>query len=64
VGDLIELEITNIGRLNNRVVSGPEPRANAMKTGHQAIDSEEARRVAKGNDSRVPERLKENYRKT
>jgi 5-oxopent-3-ene-1,2,5-tricarboxylate decarboxylase / 2-hydroxyhepta-2,4-diene-1,7-dioate isomerase len=64
VGDLIELEITNIGRLSNRVVAGPEPRANAMKTGHQAVDSEEARRVAKGNDSRVPERFKENYRKS
>jgi 5-oxopent-3-ene-1,2,5-tricarboxylate decarboxylase / 2-hydroxyhepta-2,4-diene-1,7-dioate isomerase len=64
VGDLIELEITNIGRLSNRVVASPTPKANALNIGHQPTDSEEARRVAKGNDSRVPERFKENYRKS
>jgi 5-oxopent-3-ene-1,2,5-tricarboxylate decarboxylase / 2-hydroxyhepta-2,4-diene-1,7-dioate isomerase len=64
VGDLIELEITNIGRLSNRVIAGSVPKSNALKIGHQPTDSEEARRVAKGNDSRVPERFKENYRKS
>jgi 5-oxopent-3-ene-1,2,5-tricarboxylate decarboxylase / 2-hydroxyhepta-2,4-diene-1,7-dioate isomerase len=57
--DTIEVEITNIGKLGARVVSAPAPRSTA---GHPPMDTPEARRVALGNDERVPERLKENYR--
>ena len=59
VGDFIEVEITQLGRLSMTVVSGSAPRATV---GHQPTNSEEVRRVALGNDSRVPDRFKENYR--
>lgn len=62
VGDLIELEITGLGRLANRVVAGQLPRASPLKVGHQPTDSAEVRRVALGNDERVPQRFKDNYR--
>ena len=55
VGDLIEVEVTGIGRLSNRVVEVPAPRA---KLGHQPQDSEEARRIALGNDEGVPAHLR------
>ena len=60
VGDTIEVEISSIGRLGCTVVAGPAPRASA---GHQPTDSDEVRRVALGNDERVPDRFKDNYRK-
>lgn len=58
-GDVIEVEITGLGRLTNRVVAGPAPRASV---GHPAMDTPEARRVALGVDERVPARFKDNYR--
>lgn len=60
VGDTIEVEISGMGRLGCKVVAGPAPRASA---GHQPTDSDEVRRVALGNDERVPDRFKDNYRK-
>jgi 5-oxopent-3-ene-1,2,5-tricarboxylate decarboxylase / 2-hydroxyhepta-2,4-diene-1,7-dioate isomerase len=58
-GDVIEVEISGIGRLTNHVVSAPAPRA---QVGHPPMDTPEARRVALGVDERVPERFKANYR--
>jgi 5-oxopent-3-ene-1,2,5-tricarboxylate decarboxylase/2-hydroxyhepta-2,4-diene-1,7-dioate isomerase len=55
VGDLIEVEVTGLGRLANRVVAAPAPRATV---GHQPTDSDEVRRVALGNDERLPEAIK------
>lgn len=60
VGDTIEVEISGMGRLGCTVVAGPAPRASA---GHQPTDSDEVRRVALGNDERVPDRFKDNYRR-
>ena len=57
-GDLIELEISGLGRLSSRVVAGPVPRAAALGVGHAPTDSAEVRRVALGFDERVPERFK------
>jgi 2-keto-4-pentenoate hydratase/2-oxohepta-3-ene-1,7-dioic acid hydratase in catechol pathway len=54
VGDLIEVEVTGLGRLSNRVVSSPSPRA---ELGHQPTDSDAVRRVALGNDERLPPKL-------
>ena len=59
VGDTIEVEITEIGKLSASIVSGPSPRSDV---GHLPTDSEEVRRVALGNDERVPELFKINYR--
>lgn len=50
-GDLVEVEVTGIGRLANRVVSIPPPRA---MVGHQPTDSEDVRRISLGNDDRLP----------
>ena len=61
-GDLVECEITGLGRLGGTVVAIPTPRASALGVGHQPTDSPEVRRVALGFDERVPERFKENYR--
>ncbi|WP_322040177.1 fumarylacetoacetate hydrolase family protein [Burkholderia diffusa] len=61
-GDLVEVEITGLGRLASRVVAGPVPRASALGVGHAPTDSLEVRRVALGFDDRVPERFKEGYR--
>ncbi|HEX4114039.1 MAG TPA: fumarylacetoacetate hydrolase family protein [Stellaceae bacterium] len=55
VGDLIEVEVTGLGRLSNRVVSSPAPRATV---GHQPTDSDGVRRVALGNEERLPAQLK------
>jgi 5-oxopent-3-ene-1,2,5-tricarboxylate decarboxylase/2-hydroxyhepta-2,4-diene-1,7-dioate isomerase len=60
VGDTIEVEITKIGKLTASIVSGAAPRSSV---GHPPLDSAEARRVALGNDERVPSQLKINYRK-
>jgi 5-oxopent-3-ene-1,2,5-tricarboxylate decarboxylase/2-hydroxyhepta-2,4-diene-1,7-dioate isomerase len=58
--DVIEVEISNIGRLKNTVVAGPLPRASDF--GHPPMDTPEVRRVALGFDERVREDLKANYR--
>jgi 5-oxopent-3-ene-1,2,5-tricarboxylate decarboxylase / 2-hydroxyhepta-2,4-diene-1,7-dioate isomerase len=55
VGDLIEIEVTGLGRLANRVVSSPAPSA---MVGHQPTDTDEVRRVALGNDERLPAAIK------
>jgi 5-oxopent-3-ene-1,2,5-tricarboxylate decarboxylase/2-hydroxyhepta-2,4-diene-1,7-dioate isomerase len=54
VGDLIEVEVTGLGRLSNRVVASPAPRADV---GHQPTDTDGVRRVALGNDERLPSKL-------
>lgn len=59
-GDMIEVEITNIGRLRSHVVAGPKPRAEGI--GHPPMDTPEVRRVALGFDERVREDFKANYR--
>jgi len=50
-GDVVEVEVTGLGRLRNHVVSGPDPRA---VVGHMPTDSAEVRRVALGFDDRLP----------
>jgi 5-oxopent-3-ene-1,2,5-tricarboxylate decarboxylase/2-hydroxyhepta-2,4-diene-1,7-dioate isomerase len=54
VGDVVEVEVTGIGRLRNTVVSAPDPRATV---GHMPTDSDEVRRVALGCDERLPANL-------
>ena len=51
VRDLIEVEVSQVGRLSNRVVRAPAPCADV---GHQPTDTESVRRVALGNDERLP----------
>ncbi|MDB5678283.1 fumarylacetoacetate hydrolase family protein [Sphingomonas bacterium] len=58
-GDVIEVEISNIGRLKNTVIAGPLLRASGI--GHPPMDTPEVRRVALGCDERVREDLKANY---
>jgi len=55
VGDIIEVEVSDIGRLTNRVVESPTATAGV---GHQPTDGPEARRVALGNDERLPPYLR------
>ena len=62
-GQLVECEITNIGRIAGTVVAVDAPRASALGVGHAPTDSPEVRRVALGFDERVPERFKENLRR-
>jgi 5-oxopent-3-ene-1,2,5-tricarboxylate decarboxylase / 2-hydroxyhepta-2,4-diene-1,7-dioate isomerase len=62
-GDLIECEITDLGRLTMTVQAIDAPRAAALGVGHAPTDSPEVRRVALGFDERVPEQLKANYRR-
>ena len=62
VGDLIEVEITGLGRLSSRVVAGSLPRASALGVGHAPTYSAEVRRVALGNNERVPQRFRDGYR--
>jgi 5-oxopent-3-ene-1,2,5-tricarboxylate decarboxylase / 2-hydroxyhepta-2,4-diene-1,7-dioate isomerase len=62
-GDLVEVEITGLGRLASRVVAGPAPRASALGAGHAPTDSDEVRRVALGFNERVPDRFKQAYRR-
>ncbi len=57
VGDLIEVEISSLGRLASRVLAGPVPRAAARGVGDAPADSAEVRRVARGTDERVLERM-------
>ena len=59
-GDLVECEVTGIGRIAGTVVAIDPPRASGV--GHPPTDSAEVRRVALGFDERVPERFKDNLR--
>lgn len=61
-GDVVECEITGLGRLGGTVVAIDAPRAAALGVGHAPTDSPEVRRVALGFDERVPGHLKQNYR--
>jgi 5-oxopent-3-ene-1,2,5-tricarboxylate decarboxylase/2-hydroxyhepta-2,4-diene-1,7-dioate isomerase len=61
-GDVVECEITGLGRLAGTVTAIDAPRASALGVGHAPADSAEVRRVALGFDERVPERLKDNLR--
>ncbi|NRF65483.1 fumarylacetoacetate hydrolase family protein [Aquincola sp. S2] len=61
-GDVVECEITGLGRLMGTVTAIEAPRAAALNVGHAPTDSPEVRRVALGNDSRVAEYLKDNLR--
>lgn len=61
-GDVVECEITGLGRLMGTVAQVDAPRASALHVGHQPTDSAEVRRVALGFDERVPERLRNNLR--
>ena len=54
VGDLIEVEVTGLGRLSNRVSAA----AARPGPGIQPTDTEAVRRVALGNDERLPAQLK------
>lgn len=56
VGDVIEVEVTGLGRLTNRVVAAPAPIATV---GHQPNSSSEVVRVAYGNDERLPPQLRQ-----
>ena len=46
-GDLVEVEVTGLGRLSNKVVEAPAP---VHKVGHQPTDGDSVRRVALGSD--------------
>jgi 5-oxopent-3-ene-1,2,5-tricarboxylate decarboxylase / 2-hydroxyhepta-2,4-diene-1,7-dioate isomerase len=59
-GQVVECEITGIGRILGTVTAVDAPRASALGVGHPPTDSSEVRRVALGFDERVPERLKQN----
>jgi 5-oxopent-3-ene-1,2,5-tricarboxylate decarboxylase / 2-hydroxyhepta-2,4-diene-1,7-dioate isomerase len=59
-GDLVECEITGLGRVAGRVTTIAAPRAAALGVGHAPTDSPEVRRVALGFDERVPDRFKDN----
>jgi 5-oxopent-3-ene-1,2,5-tricarboxylate decarboxylase / 2-hydroxyhepta-2,4-diene-1,7-dioate isomerase len=56
VGDTIEVEVTGIGRLGNRVVEVP---AHREKIGHLPTDTPDVRRVALGNDERLDPKFRE-----
>ena len=63
-GQVVECEITGIGRVSGTVVPVALPRAAALGVGHAPTDSPEVRRVALGFDERVPDYLKENLQTT
>ena len=48
-GDVVEVEVTGLGRLSNTVVEIPAP---AHAVGHQPTDSDAVRAVALGSDAR------------
>ena len=50
-GDVVEVEVSGLGKLTNRVVEIPAP---AHDVGHQPTDSKAVRSVALGSDSRKP----------
>jgi 5-oxopent-3-ene-1,2,5-tricarboxylate decarboxylase / 2-hydroxyhepta-2,4-diene-1,7-dioate isomerase len=62
-GQVVECEITNIGRVSGTVTAIAAPRAAALGVGHAPTDSPEVRRVALGFDERVPQHLKDNLRR-
>jgi 5-oxopent-3-ene-1,2,5-tricarboxylate decarboxylase / 2-hydroxyhepta-2,4-diene-1,7-dioate isomerase len=62
-GQLVECEITGIGRVAGTVVATDAPRAASLGVGHAPTDSPEVRRVALGFDERVPEHFKANLRR-
>ena len=62
-GDVVECEITGLGRLSGTVRGIDAPRASALGVGHAPTDTPEVRRVALGFDERVPAHLKENLAK-
>ncbi|MFN4230282.1 fumarylacetoacetate hydrolase family protein [Parvibaculum sp.] len=45
IGDVVEVEVTGVGRISNTVQEAPAP---AHKVGHQPTDSDAVRRVARG----------------
>ncbi len=47
IGDLVEVEVSGVGKLSNRVEEAPAP---AHKVGHQGSDTDSVRRVALGSD--------------
>lgn len=47
IGDVVEVEVSGVGRLRNQVAEIPAP---AQHIGHQPTDSEALRRVALGSD--------------
>ena len=47
IGDVVEVEVTGVGRLTNTVVESPAPH---NLVGHQPTASEEVVRVARGGD--------------
>jgi 5-oxopent-3-ene-1,2,5-tricarboxylate decarboxylase/2-hydroxyhepta-2,4-diene-1,7-dioate isomerase len=59
-GDLVECEITGLGRVAGTVTAIAPPRASLLGVGHAPTDSDEVRRVACGFDERVPQRFKDN----
>lgn len=61
-GDIVETEITHVGRVRCRIAPGPVPRAAQLGVGHAPADSAEVRRVALGFDERVRDDLKANLR--
>jgi 5-oxopent-3-ene-1,2,5-tricarboxylate decarboxylase/2-hydroxyhepta-2,4-diene-1,7-dioate isomerase len=63
-GQLVECEITGLGRVGGTVVAIDAPRAGALGVGHAPTDSPEVRRVALGFDERVPQHLKDNLATT
>ena len=52
IGDIVEVEVSGVGRLSNRVIEAPAP---AHHVGHQRTDSDSVRRVALGSDWVRPE---------
>ena len=61
LGDIIEVEISQVGRLRNEVVGGEVPQ---FLGGHKPLDSEESRRIALGNDGGVAKELHYNKKST
>jgi 5-oxopent-3-ene-1,2,5-tricarboxylate decarboxylase / 2-hydroxyhepta-2,4-diene-1,7-dioate isomerase len=53
VGDLVEVEVTGVGRLSNRIVEAPGP---AHHLGSQPVDTDPVRRVALGSDAGPPKK--------
>jgi len=47
LGDVVEVEVTGVGRLSNTVAEKPAP---SNKVGHQPHDTDAIRRVALGGD--------------
>lgn len=59
VGDTIEVEVSNLGRLKSTVVAGLNPRA--YGAGHTPMVNEEVRCVVPGFDEHGRKDLKSNY---